>query len=121
MLDVRCPCGSEHRLIADPQGRLDDSFNYAGTAVHPHVFRSVLGSKAGIIEYQVRQTEHGTQIAIRGHADADELENELRQALSRLDLRSLELTITTNARIERQDTGKITRFVPLPAHTARST
>jgi phenylacetate-coenzyme A ligase PaaK-like adenylate-forming protein len=121
MLDVRCPCGSEHRLIADPQGRLDDSFNYAGTAVHPHVFRSVLGSKAGIIEYQVRQTEHGAQIAIRGHADADELENELRQALSRLDLRSLELTITTNARIERQDTGKITRFVPLPAHTARST
>jgi phenylacetate-coenzyme A ligase PaaK-like adenylate-forming protein len=113
MLDARCPCGSEHRLIADPQGRLDDSFHYAGTMVHPHVFRSVLGSKAGIIEYQVRQTAHGAQIAIRGHADADELENELRHALNRLHLQSLELTITTNARIERQDTGKITRFLPL--------
>jgi hypothetical protein len=72
-----------------------------------------LTTKAGIIQYQVRQTEHGAQIAIRGHADADELENELRHALDRLDLQGLELTITTQARIERQDTGKITRFLPL--------
>lgn len=115
MLDARCPCGSEHRLIADPQGRLDDSFNYAGTVVHPHVFRSVLGSQAGIIEYQVRQTEHGAQIAIRGDADADELETELRRALNRLNLQSPELTIAVDAPIERQDTGKIRRFVPLPA------
>jgi phenylacetate-coenzyme A ligase PaaK-like adenylate-forming protein len=34
--DGTCPCGSAHRLIADVQGRLDDSFRYSGdVVVHP--------------------------------------------------------------------------------------
>jgi phenylacetate-CoA ligase len=113
MLDAACPCGSEHRLIEDPDGRLDDSFRYGDTYVHPHVFRSVLGSKAGIIEYQVRQTPRGADIAIRGEADYQRLRDELRRGLERLGLQHPEITITTVPSLTRQDTGKIRRFQPI--------
>jgi phenylacetate-coenzyme A ligase PaaK-like adenylate-forming protein len=107
MLDERCPCGSEHRLVADPMGQLDDSFTYSGTVVHPHVFRSVLGGDAGIIEYQVRQTAHGPDIAIRGEANTERLRGQLGQALRRAGVHSPELTIASVEQMERQDTGKI--------------
>ncbi len=35
LLDEPCSCGRGHRLIADPQGRLDDTFGYGTVAVHP--------------------------------------------------------------------------------------
>src|SRR5207249_1844826 len=42
-LDEPCPCGSVFQRIADPLGRLDDTFHYdGGPTVHPHVFRSPL-------------------------------------------------------------------------------
>ena len=42
VVDGPCPCGSVFRRIADPLGRLDDSFVYPdGTVIHPHVFRSL--------------------------------------------------------------------------------
>jgi phenylacetate-CoA ligase len=113
MLDGRCPCGSEHRLVADPLGRLDDSFAYGpDVVVHPHLFRSALGREAGIVEYQVRQTERGAAVSVRGHADVDRLERELIAGLQNLGLEDPEVTITTVAKIERQDTGKLRRFVP---------
>ena len=66
LLDSPCSCGSQHRRIADIQGRLDDVFRYAdGVVVHPHIFRSVLGRDARIIEYQVRQTERGAAVLLR--------------------------------------------------------
>jgi len=113
MLDASCPCGSRHRLIEDPAGRLDDSFRYGDTYVHPHVFRSALGTRAGIIEYQVRQTPQGADIAIRGNADLQHLEQELIEGLHRLGLKHPQLTITTVTRLPMQDTGKIRRFLPL--------
>ncbi|HEX2125581.1 MAG TPA: hypothetical protein VHF45_03350 [Thermoleophilaceae bacterium] len=113
MLDERCPCGSQHRLVADPLGRLDDSFTYGpGVVVHPHLFRSALGCQAGIVEYQVRQTAGGAAISVRGHPDVDRLEHELAAGLERLGLEDPEVTITTVTKIERQDTGKLRRFVP---------
>src|ERR1700748_689254 len=56
ILTEPCPCGSAHRCVAEIQGRLDDVFVYDGRRVHPHVFRSALGRRAGVVEYQVRQT-----------------------------------------------------------------
>lgn len=65
LIDGPCPCGSSLRRIDDPQGRLDDVFDYAdGRSVHPHVFRSALGQHPAIVEYQVRQTPRGAAIAI---------------------------------------------------------
>ena len=113
MLEQSCPCGSEHRLVADPLGRLDDSFTYApDLVVHPHIFRSALGCRAGITEYQVRQTERGAAILVRGHADLDQLEHELSAGLSMLGLADPDVTITPVTELERQDTGKLRRFVP---------
>ena len=83
-LDAACPCGSEHRLIADPYGRLDDSFRYGDVVVHPHVFRSLLGSQAGIAEYQVRQTRDGAAILVRGIADTRALAEQLQMRLEDL-------------------------------------
>jgi phenylacetate-CoA ligase len=113
MLAARCPCGSEHRLIEDPSGRLDDSFQYEDALVHPHVFRSVLGCDAGIIEYQVRQTHRGAEIAIRGDTNPQRIQHELQRGLEQLGLQRPEIKITTVSHLPRQDTGKIRRFLPL--------
>ena len=68
-----CPCGSVLRRIGDPQGRLDDTFAYPdGTTVHPHVFRDVLGQHPMLVEYQVRQTVRGADIAIVTEGPTDE-------------------------------------------------
>ena len=71
ILTEPCPCGSAHRCVADIQGRLDDVFVYDGQRVHPHVFRSALGRRAGVVEYQVRQTPRGARIAVRCSAPVD--------------------------------------------------
>ena len=119
MLDATCPCGSQHRLIEDPYGRQDDSFRYGDTLVHPHLFRTVLGTQPSIIEYQVHQTPHGAHIFIRGHAGA-QTQVELQRGLEQLGVTQPNITITNVEKIERQDTGKIKRFVPLKAGTAQT-
>jgi len=118
VLDQRCPCGSAHQLIGDPQGRLDDSFRYSRDAevlVHPHLFRSALGARRNVIEYQVRQTPTGADIAVRcqGPVDLAALGDELRAGLARLGLPGAEITLAPVAHIERHDSGKLKRFLPL--------
>ena len=71
ILSEPCPCGSAHRCVADIQGRLDEAFVYDGRRVHPHVFRSALARHAGVVEYQVRQTEHGARVTVRCAARVD--------------------------------------------------
>ncbi len=117
-LDGRCPCGSPHRLIADPHGRLDDSFSYSGgVVVHPHVFRSPLGRERAIIEYQVRQTERGAAISLicAGEVDLVKLDATITEALCALHLHAPEVTLDVVARLDRQETGKLRRFIPLPS------
>jgi phenylacetate-coenzyme A ligase PaaK-like adenylate-forming protein len=115
VLPEPCRCGAAHRCVADLQGRLDDTFAYGSRAVHPHVFRSHLGRRAGIVEYQVRQTERGADIALRctGPVDLDALRGELEEALIRLGLHGPEIRLQTVDRLERQIVGKLKRFVPL--------
>jgi phenylacetate-coenzyme A ligase PaaK-like adenylate-forming protein len=119
LLDGPCRCGSGHRLIADPQGRLDDTFTYGQVAVHPHVFRSPLSRHRSIIEYQVRQTARGATITVvcDGPAQLPALEAELITQLTELGVPSPMVSVTPAASIERHATGKLRRFVPLPAAT----
>jgi phenylacetate-CoA ligase len=122
-LSGSCPCGSAHRLIADPQGRLDDVFHYGQLVVHPLVFRSPLGLCHNIIEYQVRQTTRGADIAVRcqGRAELMALADEIRGKLLTAGLDDPEVTITVLDQLPRQDTGKLKRFIPLApvaAHAA---
>jgi len=120
LLDGPCRCGSGQRLIADPQGRLDDTFGYGQIAVHPHVFRSPLSRRRSIVEYQVRQTARGATITVvcDGPADLPGLEAELVTQLTELGVPTPQVSVTPAASIERQATGKLRRFVSLPAAAA---
>jgi phenylacetate-coenzyme A ligase PaaK-like adenylate-forming protein len=110
-----CPCGSAHRLIEDPQGRLDDTFRYGDLDVHPLVFRSPLGLRRHIVEYQVHQTSRGADIALccTGPVDVAGLRAEIVAKLATVGLEDAEVTITAVDHLARQDTGKLKRFVPL--------
>jgi phenylacetate-coenzyme A ligase PaaK-like adenylate-forming protein len=110
-----CPCGSAHRVIEDPQGRLDETFRYGDLAVHPLVFRSPLGLRRHIVEYQVHQTSRGADIALccTGPVDLDGLHAELVAKLAAVGLADAEVTITAVDHLDRQDTGKLKRFIPL--------
>jgi phenylacetate-coenzyme A ligase PaaK-like adenylate-forming protein len=117
-LDEPCRCGSTHRRIADIQGRMDDLFHYAdGVVVHPHVIRSVLGRDPAISEYQVRQTAAGADVLVRCCAalDAPRVARELQDELRRLGVRDAAASVAVVEQLERQDTGKLKRFVPLSA------
>jgi phenylacetate-CoA ligase len=115
LLPGSCPCGSAHQRIDDIHGRLDDTFVYVDVLVHPHVFRSPLGRQRNVIEYQVRQTARGAEIAIRsqGPVDVNPLRDEIRAGLKRVGVAEPVITITLVERLERQATGKLKRFVPL--------
>jgi phenylacetate-coenzyme A ligase PaaK-like adenylate-forming protein len=117
LIDEPCPCGSAHRRIEDVQGRLDDVFAYtSGVQVHPHLFRSALGGERNILEYQVRQTERGAAISIRCAGDVDEprLRSEIGEGLAALGLEDPSLSIAHVDGFQRQATGKLKRFLPLP-------
>src|SRR5262249_17514002 len=91
-----CPCGSTFRSIADPQGRLDDTFVYpGGVSVHPHVFRSTFTQHPQIVEYQVRQTHLGADIDIVADdiLDTALVTHELVEALGALGLDRPAVTI----------------------------
>jgi phenylacetate-coenzyme A ligase PaaK-like adenylate-forming protein len=113
VLEGPCPCGSPFRRIADPLGRLDETFVYPdGTTIHPHVFRSCLGHQH-LIEYQVRQTARGADISAvtSGAIDTDALASRIEGALLDLGLPAPTVTIATVDGIDRQRSGKLKRFV----------
>jgi phenylacetate-CoA ligase len=111
-----CPCGSAHSRMDEVMGRLDDSFVYASDLrVHPYLFRSALGGQRNILEYQVRQTRRGADIAIRcaGAVDVSSLHAKIATGLDALGLGDPALSITQVDRFERQVTGKLKRFIAL--------
>lgn len=116
ILPEPCPCGSAHRCVADIQGRLDDVFVYGGRRVHPHVFRAALSRHGGVIEYQVRQTARGADIAVRcgGAVDVGRLGTEIGDGLRDLGVADPLVDVRAVERLER-DPGpaKLRRFVPL--------
>lgn len=117
LLSEACPCGSRHTRIADIQGRQDDCFIYGEVVVHPIAFRSPLSRCRGIAEYQVRQTARGAEIAIRciGRVDISALRREIAKGLAELGLSGAEISVTPVERLDRQDVGKLRRFLPLPS------
>jgi phenylacetate-coenzyme A ligase PaaK-like adenylate-forming protein len=122
ILDGPCPCGITLLRIDDIQGRVDDCFTYsAGPTVHPFTFRSVLGRERNIIEYQVLQTARGADIRVRCQdaLDAVPIVTAIRDALLELGLADADVTVTAVPVLDRQDTGKFRRFVPLPKQGIR--
>ena len=115
LLAEPCPCGSAHRRVADIQGRLDDVFRYAdGVAVHPHVFRTVLGRDPRIREYQVRQTPDGAELHLCAPPDlaAGDVARQVAEELARVGLRAPRVRATIVDGFARSGVGKLKRFVP---------
>jgi phenylacetate-coenzyme A ligase PaaK-like adenylate-forming protein len=119
VLDRACPCGSQHRLVGDVQGRLDDAFTYAGgVRVHPYVLWSALGRSPAIAEYQVRQTPRGVGVEIRatGPVDTRPIAREIAAHLERLGVAQPDVTVRFGDGFDRHAvSGKLRRFVPLDA------
>ena len=116
VLAAPCPCGSAHRRMEDVQGRLDDVFFYDGRRVHPHVFRSVLAQHAGVVEYQVRQTEAGARIAVCCCAPVDlgKLAEQVRRALASVGVRRQAVEVDAVERLARDPgAAKLKRFISL--------
>ena len=105
------------RRIADIEGRVEGSFVYDDDVeVHLHLFRSALGRRRQMLEYQVRQTPAGADIAVRtsGQLDTDALARELVDALADLGVARPQVSVAEVEELERtESTGKLRRFIPL--------
>ncbi|WP_300007449.1 hypothetical protein [Pseudonocardia sp.] len=113
--DAPCPCGCTHRRIADPYGRLDDTFTYGPIAVHPHLFRAPLSQRAEIVEYQVRQTPAGATVvaAATGPFDTAALAADITAGLARVGVPDPRVDVEVTDRLPRPASGKLQRFAPL--------
>ena len=83
--------------------------------MHPHVFRSPLSRVPEIVEYQVRQTPRGAEIAIRasGEVDLAGLRAAIVDHLAHAGLPDPAISIERVSVLERTSAGKLKRFVPL--------
>jgi hypothetical protein len=95
---------------------MDDIFRYGGgIVVHPIVFRSQLGHERNIVEYQVRQTASGAEISIctLGPVDTEALARATQLDLAAAGLRDARISIRAVDSLDRQQTGKLKRFISL--------
>ncbi|MGY1665134.1 hypothetical protein [Geodermatophilus sp. SYSU D00696] len=85
--------------------------------MHPHLFRSPLSRRREVVGYQVRQTPRGAEVAVHatGPLDGDALAAAVAGELARLGVPDPEVGVTAVERIPRPPSGKLRRFVPLPA------
>jgi phenylacetate-CoA ligase len=84
--------------------------------VHPIVIRSVLVKSPDVIDYQVRQTDRGIDVAAVATAalDVDHLRGCLTDALDGAGLPDARVTLQAVGALQRHgQTGKVQRFVPL--------
>jgi phenylacetate-CoA ligase len=116
VLDEPNPGPWTGRRIADIAGRSDEIFAYDGVEVHPYVFRSALGRRREVLEYQVRQSATGADIALRTASpiDIDALTRELMDSLAALGLHTPDVRVSLVQAIPRPgNAGKVRTFVPL--------
>ncbi len=120
VLEEPATCGSSFTRIANVEGRLDDEFVYeGGIRVHPHLFRTVLGRRRTITEYQVEQTARGAQIRAvlaegAGKLDGDRVAQEIREHLGEQGLVGADISVQVVPEIPRHaQSMKLRRFVPL--------
>ena len=104
----------EGPLRATVEGRDDDVFRYGGLEIQPFAFRTVMVAEGTVVEYQVRQTARGADVAVvrDGALDLDALAGALRAALAGAGLDDPAVTVREVDTIARHpETGKAKRFV----------
>ena len=100
---------------ASVEGRADDMFNYGELTIDPLVIRTVMVRTPAALEYQVRQTDRGIDIAIiaQGELDRVTLASSLERSLRNSGLREPRVRVHEVADIARHpETGKARRFIP---------
>jgi phenylacetate-CoA ligase len=116
---VRQPDAVVHGYLrARVQGRTDDVLRYSSAEVHPIVIRSVMVRSPDVSDYQVHQTPTGIDVfaVATDGLDVDDLTLQLRRALADAGLGDAHVAVNRVDRLERQPaSGKLRRFVPLPA------
>jgi phenylacetate-coenzyme A ligase PaaK-like adenylate-forming protein len=103
-------------LRATIEGRADDTFRYRAIAVDPLVIQTVMVRTPASLEYQVRQTGRGIDIAVvaSGPFDLTALAAALEQSLRAAGLPDPQVHIRQVPDIARHpETGKARRFIPL--------
>jgi phenylacetate-CoA ligase len=116
MMSEPCPCGSAFARVADISGRRDDDFVYGSHSVPASAFRHVLGTDRRIVEYQVLQTEDGADVLVVADGDVQSLGPALVAAMQRHGVARPAILIRAVETLGRnQASGKLKRFVPLPA------
>lgn len=118
LLDEPCRCGSAHRRLASVRGRTDDVFTYpGGVRVHPLAIRAPLGRHRAVAEYQVHQTPDGVRVRVcaSGPLDPADLVAPIAAALRAAGVPQPRVDVELVEALPRQDSGKVRRFVPLPA------
>jgi phenylacetate-CoA ligase len=103
------------QLRATVEGRADDTFRYGTIAVDPLVIRTVMVRTPAALEYQVRQTSQGIDIAVvaAGPLDHAALAAALEQSLRTAGLADPQVHVRRVPDIARhRETGKARRFIP---------
>ena len=102
-------------LRATADGRADDTFRYGAIAVDPLVIRTVMVRTPAALEYQVRQTGRGIDIAVVASAPLDHaaLAAALSHSLHATGLPDPQVHVRQVPDISRHpETGKARRFIP---------
>ncbi len=114
---IRHPSDPRTGLVrATVEGRADDVFHYADIAIDPLVIRTVMVRTTAALEYQVRQTPRGIDIAIiaDGELHPTVLAAALAQSLNAAGLSDPQVRVREVPDIARHpETGKARRFIPL--------
>jgi phenylacetate-coenzyme A ligase PaaK-like adenylate-forming protein len=101
-------------LRAEVEGRSDEVFRYGGIEVHPLVLRTVLLKISRVLDYQIRQTDSGVDVAVvtDGPIDAPGLAAAIERGLSEAGLMSPVATVREVGMLPRHpETGKVRRFI----------
>ncbi len=122
---VRYPSlpGSGH-LRAEVEGRADDVFRYRDVEVHPLVIATPMVKTPRVLEYQVRQTDRGVEVAVvtDGPIEMVRLAEAIEDGLRGVGLVNPLATVREVGSIPRHpQTGKTRRFIPLEARQRTST
>ena len=118
LLDVECPCGSGHRVLADLEGRTTEIFHFAdGSQLHPTSLSRVLGGDRAVADYQVRQTDNGLEVDLVEAAAVDHaaLGRALADAVISAGGPQIAVEVRSVDHIARAQSGKARRFIPLAA------
>jgi phenylacetate-CoA ligase len=113
---TRHPASARHgHLCATVEGRADDTFSYGDVTVDPLTIRTVMARTPAALEYQVRQTGRGIDIAVvaEGPLDRAALAAALGRSLRAAGLPDPQVHIRQVPDIARHpQTGKARRFIP---------